>query len=199
MELDAFERQRAVAHPHHVALGRERGRAQRVGELVDHQRVIERRQGRVRYAGEDAGTVVAHRGGLAVSGNPGAAHARAEGHTDRLVPETHAEHRHGIGRAALDHVERGARAIGSAGARRQHHARRAARGERAGGYGVVADHLHVGSERLDELDEVVGERVVVVDDEDPGPPGPGCGCCQGRARDRQARLPGRPLESLKNL
>src|SRR5215468_10314001 len=86
--------------------------------------------------------------------------------TDSLVAEAHAEQRHpGCCDYRSADTEVG-RAIWAPGARRDHHAVdvRQVRGAPAGV--VVADHDRTNPRQLREaLDEVVGERVVVVDDE----------------------------------
>src|SRR5262249_60367592 len=90
---------------------------------------------------------------------------RAEGLADRLVAEADAEHRDAAGEAA-DGLDRDARLVGRLRPRRDH--------EVGGLEGldsvevdlVVAPHLHLGPELAQVLHEVVGEAVVVVDEDD---------------------------------
>src|SRR5690606_7502288 len=84
-----------------------------------------------------------------------------------LVTETDAED--GDGRAELpDHLEAHARVLGLTRAGRDEDALGAHRGDVADGDSVVPSHLHLRSELAEVLYEVVGKRVVIVDDEDQG-------------------------------
>ena len=60
------------------------------------------------------------------------------------------------------------------------------RGNRLERHGVVAHHLHLGAQLAQVLHEVVGERIVVIDDEDHSRHKP-C-CASSRARSSAARL-----------
>ena len=75
VELDALDRERAVAEPHDDAvLGARRGDVQVGGQRrrVDHQRVVARGRERLRHALEQAGAVVDDLGRLAVDERRGA-------------------------------------------------------------------------------------------------------------------------------
>ena len=169
MELDAEDRMLAMAQRHDemivAAFGGdlERGRERRA---VDHQRVVARGHEGIGEAGEQAAPVVVDHGGLAVHQARRADHVAAEHLADRLMAQTDAEQRRlSFGRRA-DKVHADAGLV---------------RGARTRGQD---DSVGFQSHRLfdrdlvvtlddtmrpkiaQKVDEVVGERVVVVDDED---------------------------------
>ena len=93
-----------------------------------------------------------------------AAHDRAAvGGGERLVAEAHAEHRHAALAVPADRLLREPRLLRRARAGRDDHPIGAPL-EQLGQ--VVPHHVHVGPQLAQVLDEVVGERVVVVDDQD---------------------------------
>ena len=129
------------------------------------------------------------RSGLAVDRRRGAVHRAAEGRRDALVPEADAQHRQTFGEAP-DGCD------GDAGLRRRARTRRY---DQVGGVrrldlverdGVVAGHGRGGAEPLEELHQVVGERVVVVDDEHVahGSALPNCSWASSTARSNAAAL-----------
>src|SRR5215210_3297712 len=165
VELDPFRGQLAVAHRHQdaAAVG---GRLQAVGEVrIDDERVVAADHERRREPGEQAGAVVIDVRGLAVHGHV-ADHRAAEGLRERLVAQADAERRDArLGKPA-HHLDADARLVRRAGARRDHRAVPGALEQLLDGDGVVADHVQLRAQLAEVLDEVVGERVVVVDDED---------------------------------
>src|SRR5205085_8572893 len=100
-----------------------------------------------------------------------------------LVAETHAERRDPGLRHALDGLERDARNIRRAGAGRDDAPLKAAGEQLIDCRAIVAHRVHVGPQLSEVLHEVVGERVVVVDDEDRHVQS---GCSQARAMARIA-------------
>ncbi len=93
VELHADDRQRAVAHRHHLAVLGVRGRLEHVGQPRRGERVIAPCVERLRQIGEEAGPVVLHGARLPVQQLLRIAHLAAEGLDDRLVPEADAEGR----------------------------------------------------------------------------------------------------------
>ena len=98
---------------------------------------------------------------------------------DALVAEAHAEHRDAAGEAGDDLV-REAGVLGAAGPGADEHAVGLELLDLVDGERVAAVDQRLGAELAQVLDEVEHERVVVVEDEDPGghrgptlPPGPG--------------------------
>src|SRR5206468_4857540 len=91
--------------------------------------------------------------------------APAEGLPDRLVTETDAQQRYPP-RERPHGLERDARVVGGLGSRRDHDRLGVTRRDAIHRDPVVAVHLDLGPQLLKILDEVVGERVVVVDDDD---------------------------------
>src|SRR5262245_29230103 len=170
VELHAFDGEPPVPEPHDLAVLRP-GRDLEIGGealLEDDERVIARGLEAGREPGEDAAPVVRDPRRLAMHLRLGARHRAAEGLSDALMAEAHAED--GSGRAqALDQRQRDAGLGGMPGPRRDHdpvrvHGHHVLHRER-----VVARHAHVGAQLPEVLDEVVGEGVVVVEDEDHRP------------------------------
>ena len=91
--------------------------------------------------------------------------AGAERFADRLMPEADAEERDGF--VFADQIDDASGARGSSGAGRDDDGLRLLRDQRGRIEGVVADDAHrAAGEPLDLLDQVVGEGVVVIDDDD---------------------------------
>src|SRR5262245_17509944 len=91
--------------------------------------------------------------------------AAAEDLPDRLVTETDAEDRKSA-RHPADQVLRDPRGLRTAGTGRYDYGLEAGALHVGDGHGIVAADFHLGSQLPQILDEVVGERVVVVEDED---------------------------------
>src|SRR4051794_1046847 len=161
MELESLGRQFAVAQTHHDAAAGCRDLELAGHVVVDDQRVVARDLDRLREAGEDRLAVVANRRRLAVDrlvADDLAAERLAEG----LVAQADSEHRHtALGKRA-DCLDRDAGFVRRAGSGRDDHAAGLALEH---SFLVVSHHVHVRSELTQVLDEVVGERVVVVDHE----------------------------------
>src|SRR5205807_4312842 len=167
MELNALDGPPAVAQPHHLPVVGARRDLElfrhRVGE--DGQRVVPGGAERRGDAPEHAAAVVLDRGRLAVHLPPGARDRGAEGLADRLMAEADAEDRDARPEPA-DNLEGDARVVGCPRARRDHDPLRPHRADPGQVDRVVADDLGLGAEFAEVLDKVVGEGVVVVDDED---------------------------------
>ncbi len=91
--------------------------------------------------------------------------ATAEGEADRLMAETDTEDWHPLAQAP-DDFERDSGALRPAGAGRDDDPIRSHRDHLVNRRPVVTAYPHLGTQFAEVLDEVVGERVVVVDDED---------------------------------
>ena len=90
-----------------------------------------------------------------------------EGLTDGLVPQADAQDRHGRGRAG-DQGQADAGLVWCAGAGRQQHGGGVQRPGLVRRQVVVAHHMRRRAQLREVVDEVVGEAVVVIDDEDHG-------------------------------
>src|SRR5690349_2224198 len=169
MELHALERRaaRTEAHAHDLVLPRLRRDLERVGHRVgrDDERVVARRDERVLHAGVDALLVVEDLRGLAVHDARRAHDAAAEHLTDALVTEADAEDRNLAGEP-MDDIHRDAGFVRRARTRRDRDRVGRLRGDRLERDGVVALDGDVGTQLAEILREVVGERVVVVDQEE---------------------------------
>src|SRR5690606_34670942 len=130
------------------------------------------------------GAVVIHRRGLAMH-QPAARHAAAEMLADRLVPQADPEQGlAGIG-AGGDEVEADPRLVGRAGPRRDQEALRAARQRLPRRDCVIAYDIDLSTQFHQVMDQVEGEAVVVVDDEDHGAaycPNPGSAAMRAASR-----------------
>ena len=184
VELDALGRQLAVAGAHHdvAEAGAELELVGQVG--VGDQRVVAAGDQRARQAGEDRPAVVLDLGVLAVD-RLALDDRAAEGLDQRLVAEADAEHRRaGLGEGA-DRLDRDPGLGRRAGAGRDDEAVGAALEQLADLGLVVADDLELGPELAQVLDEVVGEGVVVVDDEDAASAQAQSGCSQASSTARK--------------
>ena len=165
VELHALGRQLAVADGHHrVAVG---GRALELGRQVgvDHQRVVAPGRERRGQALEDRAPVVLDLGRLAVH-RLAAHHPAAEGLGHRLVAQAHAEHRGAALGEAPDRLGGDARLAPACTVPGETTTRAGPRASSSSTRrGVVAHHLGLGAQLAQVLDEVEGERVVVVDHE----------------------------------
>src|SRR5438874_9825639 len=167
MELHRLERERSVPERHYDAVVAPSGHDQvrRKRSLVDHQRVVPRRLGRIRDSGEQAPAVVPHEGGLAMPRLRRADHRCAKRDGSALEPETDAERRYAELRPLAHERGRPAGCLGTARSRRDHEAL-GTRIERDRERRVVgAKNGHLRAERTERLREVVCERVVVVDEQ----------------------------------
>src|SRR5262245_18044966 len=170
VELDALDEQLPVAHSHDrlaVAVGGPR-RALEHGRQtrgVDHERVVAGGIERIRQAREDAPVVVVDGRGLAVHDARGADDLAPEGGADRLMAEADTEDRD-PSREALDERHRDAGVARGARAGRDDDPVGSERGHLVERDGVVAPDLELRAQLTQVLDQVVGERVVVVDHEE---------------------------------
>src|SRR4051812_37589872 len=138
--------------------------------------MVTAREEGARCTAEKRALVVDHLLGLSAHRRPRAHHPPAEGLTDALVSETDSEN--GDGSRALlrartvqatepaDRFQADPRLVGRAGARREHEALRVAPFELVHRDRVVAHDVELRAQLTQPLDEIVGERVVVIDDED---------------------------------
>ena len=135
-----------------------------------HQRVVAASLERIAHALEDPMALVEHERGLAVDGC-GAIHRPPVLDADRLMAQAHPQDGCRVGKD-LQQVGEASRRLGSPGARREDHGRGCPSRQRLGRLSVALHDLGRVAEALDQLHEVVGERVVVIDDEDhrAGPP-----------------------------
>ena len=169
MELDAVDRKFAMAQAHDFLLLGPRGDFENRGKCLPlhEERMVARGLEGRRQPGEDSGAVVMDRRGLSVH-EPIRAHDVTAVHVaDTLVAEAHAEQRDRRSEAA-DDFARDARLVRRAGAGRNADARGLHRRDFVGRDFVVSLHERIRAEFAEILDEVVGEGVVVIDDEQHG-------------------------------
>ena len=153
---DRHDRLVLLGPPHHLEFIRHRI----VGQ---DQRMVASGLQRIGDAVEDTLAVVHDGRRLAVLRGLGTADARTVDGTDRLVPQAHTEDRHGR-REPTDDRHRDTRGLRPAWSGRDHELGRLHGLDLADGDLVVAAHTHLGPELAKILHEVVGKRVVVVDD-----------------------------------
>src|SRR5680860_1435277 len=164
MKLDAVDGVTLVLHAHDDAVRRLRGDFQILGKrvAVDHERVIARRREVLGEAGEHALAGVVHLGQLAVHQIGRPHHAPAIDLTDGLMAETDTQDGHDRA-CALDQLEANTGAVRIARPRRQHDSLRPFRQHLVHGHLVVAIDLRARAQFPKEMNEVVGEAVVVID------------------------------------
>src|SRR4051794_29235661 len=172
VELHAQRGKVAVADRHHhaAAPGRDLEAVRQLG--VGDQRVVAADRQRVRQAGEQAAAVVLDVRRLSVHRDVADDRAAERLH-ERLVAEADAERRHArLGEAAHD-LDRHAGLVRRARPGRDDHAVEALLEQLVDLRRVVAHGHRLGPQLAQVLDEVVGERVVVVDHQAPHghPPG----------------------------
>ena len=164
MELHAMHGIALVLQAHDHAVGRLRGDLELVGQAraLDHQRMIARGGEVLRDAGEHALAGVMHLRQLAMHQGRRAHHAAAIDLADGLMAEADAEDRHRRP-GALDQLEADAGPVGIARAGRQHDGLRRLGQHLIDGDLVVAVDARRRAQFAEEMDEVVGEAVVIID------------------------------------
>lgn len=167
MELHAPDREVAVPQAHHEAVVGPRSdfEASREGLALDDERVVAGRVERIGQSLEEVGVVVEDRRGLAMHQVRGAEDAAAVDVPDGLVAKADAEQRLLAGEGA-DHVAGHAGFGGRTRTRRDHHAVRIQRERFLDRDLVVAEDLLLHAELAEVLHQVVGEGVVVIDDQE---------------------------------
>src|SRR5690606_19900236 len=166
MELDSVRRMVSVLDRHDDPFRRARRHLDLARHVIrfDHERMISTGAQRRRKSVEESAPFVEDLARLAMERRH-AAHLAAERDPDRLMAEADAEDRE-LAREASDRLDRDARVLRSTRPRRDDEAARSVRSDAVDVDRVVPNDAGARTELADELDEVVGERVVVVDDED---------------------------------
>src|SRR6267378_2601339 len=135
--------------------------------LGDDQRMVAGRGHRRGQAAKDGLAIVLDLTGFAVHQVLRAHHLPAEGRADGLVSEADSEQRHiSLAREMADQFDADAGFLRSAGSWRKQDAFGVHRLDLSHGYFVVAANLHLRAQFAKVLDEVVSERIVVIEDED---------------------------------
>jgi hypothetical protein len=166
VELDAPQRTRAVLEAHHYRVRRPRRHAQVGGRRADHERVVAHGREPLRDARKQPAPVVPDRAQAAVH-HLGRVLDRAAGHvSERLMAEADTQHGHAGPAQRVERHADVARVLGSTRAGRDHDVVGAQRRELLPRELVVAhDDRLVASDLAQQVEEVEGERVVVVDQE----------------------------------
>src|SRR6185503_4925124 len=170
VELHRFERQPCMTqrHDHPVVAPSRYGEIGRQRCLVDHQRVVPSRLGRIRDAREDALAIVAHERGLPMSRLGRTHDARAERDRGALQAEANAERRDATLGRLTHQCGRAAGGLRTSRARRDDEPIWPCVDRRLEARVVRAHHIHHRAEGAHRLREVVGEAVVVVDEKNGG-------------------------------
>src|SRR5512133_1008666 len=165
VELDTVDRELAMANRHHLAVTTGRRDLQLVGEGRRSQGVVAAGKEVVRQVAEDAAAVVAADARLSVDERPRLPDLAAEDLDDRLVATADTE-RGSTRREPADDLGRGAGSRRPSRPGRDHQMRRSQPLGLIGIDRVVPVDDHLGAELAEQVREVVGERVVVVDQQD---------------------------------
>src|SRR5690349_15215904 len=171
MELDAVDGPAAVPQAHDHAIARRPGghfELRRETLLRDDERVVSRGQKGTVDAAEDAASVVLDGRRLPMHRHDGPHNLAAECRANRLVPQAHAENRRRLSKAA-NHGHRDARVLGPSRPGRDDDALGLHLDDLLQRRRVVAHDSNVGAELPEVLHQVVGERIVVVEDENHSP------------------------------
>ena len=170
MELHAVHRIAAVVHPHDQGVGRFRCHFKILREVfaIDDERVIARRPERPVDAVEDTCAGLPDFGELAVHRNRRPDHAAAKSLADGLVAEADAKDRNVRG-GALDQIEADAGLVGRAWTGRQHDGVGVAREHVIDADLIIAMDIDLRPQAAQVMDEVEGEAVIVVDQQDHDP------------------------------
>src|SRR5437899_3274605 len=135
--------------------------------LRDDQRMVARRSHGRSQAAKDGLAIVFNLAGLAMHQVLRAHHLAAKSCADGLVAEADSEQRHiSLAREMADQFNTDARFLRSAGSGRKQDAFGVHRLDLSDGHFVVAANLHLRAQFAKVLDEVVSERIVVIEDED---------------------------------
>lgn len=165
MELNALDRQFFVPKRHYESVGRFRRDLKLAGHgfAFDDKRMITPRIKILRNAVKERASVVTDRNQLSVHRFRAADDVPAEVLSDRLMSETNAEDRH-LARKMLDRRDRNARVLGRSGSGRYYEMRWLEIAfDRLDGHLVISNDAHLGAKLAEILDEVVCERIVIVD------------------------------------
>lgn len=167
VELDAFDRQFFVTQAHDQPVGRFGRDFEHVGQrfAVDNEGMVATRVELALDSGEQRSSVVLHCHRLAVHRLGPADYVSAEMLPDCLMAEANAEDRHTLCEP-FDHRKRNPGGIGCSGTGRDEYFFRLQIGfDFIDGNFVIADDLHIGTQLAQVLDEVVGEGIVIIYDQ----------------------------------
>ena len=168
VELHAFNRERLVTNAHDVAVGSTGGHFEirRERRFVDDQAVVTREDVLLADGAEEPLAVQVDFFGDAVLDKLGLHNLRAEGITDGLVAEAHAENRE-LARKVLDGFHGDTRIFGAARTRAHNEAARIQLFDVGDGAFAATEHADFFvSDFCQRLIDVVSKRVVVVDNDD---------------------------------
>ena len=167
MELDAFEFVAAVAQTHDDAVAGFGGDGEfaRQRFALDDERMIARGGEGVGKFSEDALGVVMDAAGFAVEELGCANHSPPERRADGLVSEANTENGKSSGET-LDQLNANPRVLGSAGTRGDDDAFRLAARDFVDGNLIVAMDFHLAAQLAEILRQVIGKRIVVVEQQD---------------------------------
>src|SRR3954467_14166521 len=169
MKLHAMRRIGLVRRAHHEPVGlRDHVERARDRGAVDDERVIARGFERTVDAAKYASALVGHFGEFAIHRYRRAHDLAAKRLTHRLQAEADAEHRDGR-RGFFDEIETDAGFVRCAGTGREHNRVRIGLHYIPDGHLVVAMHDDVRPQLAEVMDEIEGEAVVIVDEDNHAP------------------------------
>ncbi len=166
MVLHRFYRQSLVAKTHYFAVFGFGGNFECIGQrgALNGERMVAHRLEALVERCENAAAIVPYAASLAVHEPLRRHDARAEGLRNRLVAEADAEYRK-LAREGFHRRKRYPRRVGIAGPRRKNERRRLFRRDFVDRNLVVARDFHFRAQRTERLNEVVCERIVIVNEE----------------------------------
>lgn len=167
MKLHTLDRHRPMTHCHYQSVRRFSRYLEAIGQrsAFDDKRMITSRRKGPFDAVKDRLTVVTDFDRFSMDGLGGPDNLPAEMLPDRLMAETHAEDRHSS-RKTVDRRKRHTGIVGRPGAGRDKYPLWTQFFfDRIDLHFIVANHFHLGPKLAKILDEVIGKRIVIVDDE----------------------------------
>ena len=167
VKLDAKDGPGCMADGHDLTIGCKSVHDQRLRQVarLDRQRMIAHDLIRLWQTLEERAAVMSDLADLAVANFLRRHDLAALGCANALMPQTDAQNRQfGIG--FLDELDADARFLGRAGAGRQDNAVRIQRQRGISTKFIIANDLGAGANFFQVMDQVPGETVIIVDDED---------------------------------
>src|SRR6266404_2019612 len=167
MELDAVNRELAMLQSHHFAFGRLGRDLEAIWQSFtpDDEGMITRRFEWIRKVREHTAVMMLHGRSLAVHQSRRLNNLAAEHRADALMAETNAKDRRSRTESA-NHFVADPGILGPAGTGRDADAFRTKRLDFSDRDLVIPLHYDVAIQHAEMLDEIVGKRIVIIDDQD---------------------------------
>jgi len=167
MKLHPPDGQRLMSDAHDFALLSFRGDFQAIGQCIplDDERMIARGRKGIGHAGKQILSVMPNRGGFAVHHPVIDYYLGAKSMADALMPQTNTKNGYSLGSKCLDDVVGKTGFAGRTRPGRHENALRLQRSNRVERNLIIPPHLQLHAQFAQILHEVVGKRIIIVDNE----------------------------------